>query len=274
MPSLADLVKSLNIAFNKNDYESCEKLATPLKIELIKNNLFIPDLSRTEESYINDLNISKRILEIIALSSIYQLKFDNFQNYFSQIRLYYFSNNPTLAASNDKDKLISIYLLLLLSNGHISGFHSELEYLSKHIDNLEENELLSYPIKLEKWLMEGAYQKAWELLKSGFKIPEFDIFTENLLSAIREEIAHNTELAYDNLNLTFIKALLFLDSEKAAENFALERGWKILDGNVIFKSLDEAIIDKEEEEEEEAEEERATLISKTLNYAINLETIV
>ncbi|EDO15842.1 hypothetical protein Kpol_507p4 [Vanderwaltozyma polyspora DSM 70294] len=273
MVSLADLVKSLNIAFSNKDYESCEKLLAPVKIELIKSNLLIPDLTNTNEVYVNDLNIAKKILEIGALVSIYTLKFENFQNYFSQIRVFYFCSNPKLNESEYKSKLISLYLLILLSHGDTSEFHSELEYLSKHITNLEDDSLLSYPIKVEKWLMEGAYQKSWELLEAGSKVPEFDVFTETLKIAIREEIARNAELSYEELSLTNIKALLFLESEKKAEAFAIERGWKIVKGNVIFPG-EEPEVDKELKELEKAEKQESTLIEKTLNYAINLESIV
>lgn len=269
MVSLPDLVQSLNIAFNDQDYNNCEKLLLPIKIELLKHNLLIPDLANTNESYLTDLNFTKKVLEIGALVSIFTLDIDKFQNYFSQVRAYYFSRNSKLSESENKSKLISLYLLILLSNGDISKFHSELEFLSKHIDNLEDDSLLSYPIKVEKWLMEGAYQKAWELLQSGSKVPELDVFTETLINAIREEIAHNTELAYEKLHLTNIKALLFLNSEKEAETFALERGWNITNGTVIFKNEEQ-----EAEKESIDEVEGSTLIVKTLKYAINLETIV
>lgn len=239
-------------------------MLTPIKVNLIRHNLLLPDLKSQNEAYINDLNVSKTFLEIGSLVSIYTLDFAAFKNFFFQVRVYYFCDNPKLSESENKSKLISLYLLVLLSEGEITKFHSELEYLGKHTHNLEEDELLSYPTKVEKWLMEGSYQKACDLLESESKIPEFDVFTETLMNAIREEIARNTEIAYKVLPLSSIKALLFFNSEKESEKFALERGWNVVNGSVIF----------EEEDSTVSREEKPSLIEKTLDYAISLETIV
>lgn len=264
MVSLLDMMKSLCAAFSSQDYESCSKLLTPIKVELIKNNLLIPNLQSQSEAYINDLVIARKFLEIGALVSIYLLDFDSFQSFFVQARVYYFCSNPKLSESENKSKLISLYLLVLLSKGEITKFHSQLEYLSRNIGNFEEDELLSYPIKVEKLLMEGSYRKAFDLLEFGSKVSEFDVFTETLTNAIREEIARNTEMAYERLPLISVNALLFFNNEKESEKFALERGWKVEHGSVIFQEEDVA----------EMEVDKPSLIEKSLNYAINLETIV
>lgn len=85
---------------------------------------------------------------------------------------------------------------MLRSDGDGTRFHSELEYLDRHIPHSEDNELLSCPIKADRWLMEGLYQRAWELLNAGLNIPEFDVFNKTLMNTIRDEIAHSTEMAY------------------------------------------------------------------------------
>lgn len=285
MVSLENLVKSLNAAYETKDYESCQKVLPAIKLELIKGNIFVPDLSNTNESYINDLNITKRVFEIGALSSVFVLDFDSFQNYFTQLRGFYFSSNATLSKSENKAKLISLYLLILLSQGDVTKFHSELEYLDKHIPNLEDDELLSYPIKVDRWLMEGLYQKAWELLETGLSIPEFSVFNKTLMTAIRDEIAHSTEMAYPELPLSSIKALLFFSSEKEAEEFALERGWNVANSVVKFDQEDDPAEEEEENEIDDGFEDdklhmsraaksQLKVIENTLDYAVNLESIV
>lgn len=265
MPSLIALTKSLNTAFTSGDYESCQKLLTPLRIELIKARLLVPDFSKTETSndYLNDLNVTKRILEIGALCNVNRRDFESFENYFSQLRVFYFSPKPSLSESENKSKLISLYLLILLSQGDVTKFHSELEFLGKRIPNLEEDVFLSYPIKVEKWLMEGSYQRAWNLLNNESKVPEFNIFSETLMDAIREEIGHNTELAYKKLPLFNVKALLFFKSEKDTEQFALEKGWSVSSGCVYFTK-----------EEPTEYEQQTSIVEKTLDYAISLESII
>lgn len=263
--SLPELVKSLSVAFDLKKYDSCQKLLPTIKVELIKNNLVIPDFSNQNEAYLNDLNVTKNFFEVGALVSIYCSDIDSFQNYFAQLRVFYFSPNQQLAESENKSKILGLYMLILLSQGEITKFHSELEFLSKHIRDLEGDELLSYPIRVERWLMEGSYQKAWDLLRSGSKQQEFNVFTETLMNAIREEIAQNTEMAYEKLPLSNIKVLLFFNSEKEAEQFAVQRGWKVANGSVEFE---------EAEEEKETPLEGTHLIERTLDYAINLESIV
>lgn len=285
---LPDLVKSLSVAFSSKEYENCEKLLGPIKVELIKHKLLIPNFqasTNVSQDYINDLNITKQILEIGALTSIYLSKFEIYQNYFAQLRQFYFSDVEALNNSSNKSKLISLYLLTLLSQGDVTRFHSELEYLDKRIKNLEDDELLSYPIKVDRWLMEGSYQKAWDLLEAGSAVPELDVFSKTLMDAIRDEIAVNTELAYASLPLINVKTLLFFSTEKQAESFALEKGWTINNSIVYFpnKEQSDGVDNDEEEKGVESTENmikmdnksaQLNLIKKTMDYAINLETIV
>ncbi|CAL9736689.1 26S proteasome regulatory subunit Rpn12p [Monosporozyma servazzii] len=282
---LPSLVKSLSVAFNAKDYESCEKLLGPTKVELIKHNLLVPNLQKSNlsETYISDLNITKNILEIGALSSIYLSKFDIYQSYFTQLRQFYFNDIKALNDSNNKCKLISLYLLILLSQGDVTTFHSELEYLDKHFSDLEDDELLSYPIKVDRWLMEGSYQKAWGLLEAGSAVPELDVFSKTLMEAIRDEIAMSTELAYESLPLMNVKTLLFFNTEKNAETFALERGWEITNSTVYFHNkerINQNVVEEEIEEQDGKANMTGTklaqfnLIKKTMDYAVNIETII
>ncbi|EJS43882.1 rpn12p [Saccharomyces arboricola H-6] len=275
MPSLVELTKSLSIAFENGEYATCGKLLPPIKIELIKNNLLIPDLSIQNDVYLNDLTITKRILEVGALSNIHTFDFDSFENYFNQLKPYYFSSNHKLSESDKKSKLISLYLLNLLAQNNTTKFHSELQFLDKHIKNLEDDSLLSYPIKLDRWLMEGSYQKAWDLLQSGSQnITEFDSFTDILKSAIRDEIAKNTELSYDFLPLSNIKALLFFNNEKETEKFALERNWSITNSKVYFKNQPKDVTGDDEDETMDEEDQKTNIIDKAMDYAISIENIV
>lgn len=272
MIPLKELTKGLNIAFQSKDYKTCEKLLGHTKIELIKAKLLVPDLfslASGKQAYINDLEVSKKILETGALSSINLLNFVSFENYYAQLRVLYFDPIvcDVLSESENKKKLISLYLLIILSQCDVTRFHSELEYLSRrNLGNLEDNAYLSYPIRLEKLLMEGSYQKAWDMLqndKDADKVEEFNIFNETLMNAIRDSIASNTEVAYTKLPLFNLKALLFFKTEKQTEAFAKARGWNIVNGSAVFGEDDSS--DKKED---------TAIISKVLEYAINLENIV
>ncbi|KAL3229295.1 26S proteasome regulatory subunit RPN12 [Nakaseomyces bracarensis] len=263
-PNLSELSAKLYQSYTSKDYEVCKKLLPAIKIELIKNGILIPDLNKDSPEYIKDLTLTRKILELGALVSIHVLDFESFYSFFTQLRMFYFSSSNVLNNSEERSKIVSLYLLTLLSDGDVTKFHSELEFFDKHIQNIEEDQLLSYPIKVDRWLMEGSYQKAWDLLEAGSKVPEFDVFTKTLMKAVREEIARNTELAYDKLPLSSIKALLFFNNEKETESFAKERDWKISRGYIIF----------EEEATAETPVEALDIVDKTLDYSINIESIV
>ena len=131
--------------------------------------------------------------------------------------------------------------------------------------------------------MEGSYQKAWGLLEAGSAVPELDVFSKTLMEAIRDEIAMSTELAYESLPLMNVKTLLFFNTEKNAETFALERGWEITNSTVYFHNkerINQNVVEEEIEEQDGKANMTGTklaqfnLIKKTMDYAVNIETII
>lgn len=81
--------------------------------------------------------------------------------------------------------MTGLYLLLLLTQGRYSEFHSELETLGTRAKEgggageIEGDRFLGYPIKLERWLMEGSYDRVWKAMKSR-EVPseEYGVFSE------------------------------------------------------------------------------------------------
>ena len=80
--------------------------------------------------------------------------------------------------------LFRSYLLLLLTQGRYAEFHSELESLGTREgggagDDVEGDRYLGYPIRLERWLMEGSYDRVWKAMKSR-EVPseEYGVFSE------------------------------------------------------------------------------------------------
>ena len=70
---------------------------------------------------------------------------------------------------------------MLLSVGDYAGFHTVLEGLeiSSGHSEMEKNEFIQYPVRLEQALMEGSYDKVWGETK-GERVPseEFGVFSE------------------------------------------------------------------------------------------------
>jgi len=76
-----------------------------------------------------------------------------------------------------------LYLLLLLTKGDYAGFHTVLEGLEVESHGagqpLEQDRFIGYPVKLERWLMEGSYDRVWGATKrEGVPGEEFGVFSE------------------------------------------------------------------------------------------------
>lgn len=79
-----------------------------------------------------------------------------------------------------RSKITGLYLLLLLTKGDYAGFHTVLEGLEVEGSvGAEEDVFVQYPIKLERWLMEGSYDRVWGATKrDGVPSEEFGVFSE------------------------------------------------------------------------------------------------
>ena len=78
---------------------------------------------------------------------------------------------------------MGLYLLLLLTQGLYGEFHSELEGLGE--GDVEGDRYLGYPVRLERWLMEGSYDRVWKAMKEGgVPCEEFGVFSEVCLFII------------------------------------------------------------------------------------------
>ncbi|KAI0836831.1 SAC3/GANP/Nin1/mts3/eIF-3 p25 family-domain-containing protein [Hypoxylon sp. FL0890] len=230
------------------------------------------------------LSLARDIYEQGALFSIRARNPDAFTRYVSQLQPFY--ELPSTAANAiERNKVTGLYLLLLLTQGRYAEFHSELETLSTRAKEsgggeIEGDRYLGYPINLERWLMEGSYDRVWKSMKSR-EVPseEYGVFSEILTSQIRSEIASSSERAYPSLPLSSTKSLLFLESEGAVIDFARQRGWLIRDGQIYFPSSGvttegEGVVVGGAEQEGDEKEFSRMIIENVLGYARELETIV
>ncbi|ROW07436.1 hypothetical protein VMCG_03737 [Cytospora schulzeri] len=218
-----------------------------------------------------------------ALYSIRARDPDAFTRYVTQLAPFYELPASVLPPNlAERNRVTGLYLLLLLTQGRYAEFHSELESLSTREGgggsvDVEGDRFLGYPIRLERWLMEGSYDRVWKSMKSR-EVPseEFAVFSEILTSQIRSEIASSSERAYPSLPISSTKSLLFLDSEGAVIDFARSRGWILRDGMIYFPKETEAdlLADGDEGEIDGRDEMSKLVIENALGYARELETIV
>lgn len=78
--------------------------------------------------------------------------------------------------------MTGLYLLLLLTKGDYAGFHTVLEGLEIEEagkGDLDGDVYIQYPVKLERWLMEGSYDRVWGATKrEGVPSEEYGVFSE------------------------------------------------------------------------------------------------
>lgn len=82
----------------------------------------------------------------------------------------------------------------MLTQGNYAGFHTELEGLELRGEGeVEKDRYLGYPIKLERWLMEGSYDRVWKAMASR-EVPseEYGVFSE--VSFFTDCLARSLEL--------------------------------------------------------------------------------
>lgn len=276
--ALPKLAGELYQLFENEKYTECQSLLPPIKIELLKHNLLVPLASNTEtKDQLNDLKIAERILEIGAFSTLLTHDYLGFENFFASLRPFYASTklHGRNEVNTDSTKILSLYLIYLLTQGDISKFHVELESIYNAPQfNIDKDKYLQFPIDLERNLMEGNYIKIWKLLQSDAELPckEYQHFTSTLINTLRVEIAKSIEKTTDSIPVSNCKTLMYFPQELSDLAFeeVLRRDlgvedWEFRDGIIYFrqqKELDSAIADS------------AQTITNVLNYAEQIESIV
>ncbi|KAK9454127.1 SAC3/GANP/Nin1/mts3/eIF-3 p25 family-domain-containing protein [Dipodascopsis uninucleata] len=259
--SFESMTQELVGAFSTKDYKKCAQLLPPLKVLLSQLNILVP----LPSSDLHQLVIARDILEIGALTSIHLRDDVLFNRYILQLAPFYTSKTKLTPESANAKKLTALRLLLLLSRNEIAEFHTLLETLE---DEAETDPYIRYPVMLERWLMEGSYDKVWNATTMQSEVPaeEFTVFADILINTMRNDIASCSEKAYSSLPVVNAEHLLFFNSQMEFLNFIEERGWIVKNDRVYFP-----------QESNETLENRVSvenIIENTLGYARELETIV
>lgn len=154
-------------------------LLSAAKIQLLKLHSLTPQPSTPTPI----LLLARDVFETGALLSIRAKDSDSFTRYVHQLTPFYELPADRLpGARSERSKITGLYLLLLLTQGNYGGFHTELEGLELRTDakgKVEDDRFLGYPIKLERWLMEGSYDLVWKAMASR-EVPseEYGVFSE------------------------------------------------------------------------------------------------
>ncbi|KAE8156823.1 subtilisin-like protein [Aspergillus tamarii] len=267
----------LHNALNRKQFDTANDLLSRAKRTLLLQNALIPTSSTSPEL----IAVAREVLELGALSSIRQTDAPSFTRYYQQLQPFYDLERDGANAgkvdfkTSQRSKITGLYLLLLLSMGDSTSFHTVLEGLVEEASlkgkRIEDDPCIKYPVELERNLMEGSYDKVWRETKSE-RVPseDFGLFSNVLVGTIRSEIADCSEKAYPSLPISNAKNLLFLESEGAVIEFAQQRGWVLRDGRIYFPVEPEAAA----RSEKDILVASTAIIENAIGYARELETIV
>ncbi|KAA8645988.1 hypothetical protein EYZ11_003998 [Aspergillus tanneri] len=277
MADLRSLLSELQNALNQKQLDAASTLMSRAKRTLLLQNALIPTPSTPPEL----IALAREILELGALASIRQTDAPTFTRYYQQLQPFYdLERDSTTSGKVDfktsqRSKITGLYMLLLLSMGDSTSFHTVLEGLVEEASlkgySVEDDPYIKYPVELERNLMEGSYDKVWRETNSE-RVPseDFALFSNVLVGTIRSEIADCSEKAYPSLPISNAKNLLFLESEGAVIEFAQQRGWVLRDGRIYFPVEPEAAA----RSEKDILVASSTIIENAIGYARELETIV
>ncbi|EKD02718.1 26S proteasome non-ATPase regulatory subunit 8 [Trichosporon asahii var. asahii CBS 8904] len=216
---LQQSVAQLQQLFDASKKDEVTKLVTQLK--LAQSGLYFapPDANP------QDLLAARTIIEIGAFNALRQSNLASYNQYNAALQPFYVNLANTLPPSANRPIIIGLQLLTMLSEGKYSQFHMALE-------GLDVSELgdvfVRWPVDLERWMMEGAYNKIY---RARDRVPreEYAVLLERLMGTIREQIALTIETSYPSLPLQNAAQLLFFRSGETAQlvEFAKERGWDL-----------------------------------------------
>lgn len=167
---MADLNKIVRDLKSKKD----ASLLPKAKIALLKQNALTPSPQTPKATLV----AAREIFELGALISIRNKDSEGFTRFVAQLQPFYDLPESTLKAGTERNKITGLYLLLLLVKGDYAGFHTELEGLETFGVEVEADKYLGYPVKLERWLMEGSYDKVWKALDGPVPSEEYAVFSE------------------------------------------------------------------------------------------------
>ncbi len=159
-------------------YPEATALLSRAKLLLLQLNALTPSPNTPPAL----LALARTTYEQGALASIRAKNPPAFTRYVTQLRPFYeLQGQQGQQESGEQNKVTGLYLLLLLTQGLYGEFHSELEVLSatRGLGEVEGDRYLGYAIRLERWLMEGSYDRMWKAMKKG-EVPceEFGVFSE------------------------------------------------------------------------------------------------
>ncbi|XP_074317604.1 26S proteasome non-ATPase regulatory subunit 8 homolog A-like [Silene latifolia] len=247
----------------RNDFDSCNRLLSELKV-LLTQFRSLPPLLEATPNAVQELTLAREIYEHAVVLSVKMEDQEAFERDFCQLKPYYTDARDRIPQSPQEYQILGLNLLRLLVQNRIAEFHTELELLSS---TALESPCIKHAVELEQSFMEGAYNR---VLSARQLVPHetYVYFMDVLAKTVRDEIAGCSEKAYDSLSLNDAKQMLLFSSDKDLLEYINEEHpeWEIKSERVFFQKAKDSASCKEIPS--------LLLINQTLSYARELERIV
>jgi 26S proteasome regulatory subunit N12 len=211
--------------------------------------------------------VATQALELGILLTVADGDMDAFARNVAQIKPHYALNlnlDLTLAtaASPRKCHILGLNLMHLLVDNRLSEFHAELELLTEQEAS---NELISFPINLERQLMVGIYDK---VLNVKVPHPSYQFFVDNLLQTVRDSIADCLEVSYKQMKVQDAMTMMKFTSPQELLEYVQEcrDDWIVQGDALCFQPPPSG--------HKASDIPSMKLISQSLTYATEMERIV
>eukprot|EP01083_Nonionella_stella_P012261 34791_1 len=253
--SLAQLLNTLRENTNQKQQDAKEATAIFKKFQL--------QLIRTGHKLTTpqDLKAAMEGLEIGAQIAINVGDLLMFDRVIIQLKQYYLIENVR-NQSSQRQHLMGLYLMYLLTENRFGDFHVEIELLS--FDDLE-NKYIKFPMRIEQFMMEGSYGEIWN---SRDHQPDktYTVLMSKLEQTVRDEIAESLQCVHDQMPLKDALEMLKLNNPQSLQQYikTKELKWSITNDTLTFAAI------KAKEQKIEA----VVTAKDMLEFTNNIETIV
>lgn len=249
LEAAAPLISELTAKFQAGDVVGGKETLSKLKILML-------DFPANSEPH---WQVATQALELGILLTVADGDMDAFARNVAQIKPHYALN---LAASPRKCHILGLNLMHLLVDNRLSEFHAELELLT---DQEASNELISFPINLERQLMVGIYDK---VLNVQVPDPSYQFFVDNLLQTVRDSIADCVEVSYKQMKVQDAMTMMKFTSPQELLEYVQEcrDDWIVQGDTLCFQPPPSG--------HKASDIPSMKLISQSLTYATEMERIV
>jgi len=238
----------------------CQLILSQIKILLIDFQL-IPPFTLSPAEVKRQLLLARETLELATLLSVEAKDEVSFERHISQVKIYYHDYGHLLPPSERKWTLLGLLLLHLLSLNRTGEFHTELELIPPAD---RENLYIAFPVRLEKRLMEGTYNKVLNSYKDA-PHPSYAFFMNKLAALVRTKMIECAEKAYTHMSVDQVSALLMVPSNQVVQVVTSTAKTSTVSGNqIVFAQAAKSSMDIPAHK----------LLLNNLLYATELERII